>query len=316
MTTNRVGALDEAFRSRIHYSILYRALNPKQTREIWEINLDRLFRIDAEHQRKAGRPPMEIPREEILEFAHHHSAAWNGRQIRNAFQVVRNLAYADAAAEAERIRASGSNEVPPPPRLAVKHFRVIDRATEDFNAYMKAVFAGQDAGDLAREMEHRADGFAGHAWAGPSFEEGGNGLGLGDSSLGFSGRPSKGTLFRPSGNGGRFLEPPPQYATSRRGHSPTRSEYTLNSNSPTANNGPLPGQLFHGSPGPDRRSQAPRLMTHDDGEWRQPTSPGGDRGSFANKVGRTELDEYVQARYDDIQEFGDAKNEYGKRERR
>lgn len=323
MTTNRVGALDEAFRSRIHYSILYRALNPQQTREIWQINLDRLARIDAEHQRKAGRPAMEIPHNEILEFAHHHSAAWNGRQIRNAFQVVRSLAYADAAAEAERIRASGSDEVPPPPRLAVKHFRVIDRVTEDFDAYMKAVFSGQDSGDLAREMEHRADGFTGERWSGDGQEEGGSGLRVGSPSLGSGGQPSRGTYFKPSGNGGRsaYLEPPPQYPTSRRGLSLARGEYSLHSSGPTTNNGPLPGQMPPGSPGTDRQSQVPRLATYDDAEWARPVSPGGDRASFANKVGRTGVDEYVQARYerherhDSDQGFGDVKNEYGKRDR-
>ncbi|KAK0721912.1 hypothetical protein B0T26DRAFT_749375 [Lasiosphaeria miniovina] len=99
MTTNRVGALDEAFRSRIHYNIFYPPLSQQQAREIWEINLRRLGRIDAEHQRRTGKRPLEIPAEEILQFAEEHftnnrggdSAHWNGRQIRNAFQISASL---------------------------------------------------------------------------------------------------------------------------------------------------------------------------------------------------------------------------------
>lgn len=40
LTTNRVGTIDEAFRSRIHMTLYYPPLNISQTKAIWEDNLD------------------------------------------------------------------------------------------------------------------------------------------------------------------------------------------------------------------------------------------------------------------------------------
>ena len=198
MTTNRAGALDEAFKSRIHYKIYYPPLDKTQTLEIWQINLQRLHSIEEEEQRqwnqaqalnsntntsislpRAPHQPLEIPDEEILRFARRQfernrrgTAGWNGRQIRNAFQVAKSLAYADAAAEAERLEAEAlalaaargntsetARVMIPAPRLQVKHFEVVHEITEEFDQYIKEVFSGMDDGQLAREKEERADHF-------------------------------------------------------------------------------------------------------------------------------------------------------------
>jgi len=39
LTTNRVGTLDEAFKSRIHLSLYYPSLNRDQTLQIFEMNI-------------------------------------------------------------------------------------------------------------------------------------------------------------------------------------------------------------------------------------------------------------------------------------
>ncbi|KAM7210481.1 hypothetical protein V8F06_014132 [Rhypophila decipiens] len=253
MTTNRVGALDEAFRSRIHYSVLYPLLSAQQALDIWKINLDRLRTIDAEHQHKAGRKPMEIDSDQIISFAERHlfhngnrekaTQWWNGRQIRNIFQVARSLAYADAAAEADRLRAIGSTKTPPPPRLKLKYFDMMDQVTVEFEDYLKEVYSGQTASDLAKETEHRADRWrrkptrtaslhgdrddgrdvrrtSARSPAGRGYDEEDRnttlGLGLtadhlatgGSSDAGRS-NTRRGTKFR-SGARPRHLEPPPQ----------------------------------------------------------------------------------------------------------
>lgn len=205
MTTNRAGSLDEAFKSRIHYKIYYPPLTITQTLEIWQINLQRLHKIEEEEQRqwnqaqtnrsstrinanytynpsipfpKAPHKPMDIPDEEILRFAHHEfgtnrpgTTGWNGRQIRNAFQAAKCLAYAEAAAKAERdeealalASQSGSivetdRVVIPAPRLQVKHFEEVHKLEKEFNKYMEEVFSGMDDAQLAREKEERADHF-------------------------------------------------------------------------------------------------------------------------------------------------------------
>lgn len=176
MTTNRAGALDEAFKSRIHYKIYYKPLSRQQTLEIWDVNIERLRRSEQGHSAVGFKhtAPMEMPeRAEILRFAlaqfdhferHRRDGAvqWNGRQIRNAFQVARSLAYSDAHTEAETRRKSLGKEaavVTPRPILKIRHFELMSDITADFDAYMRAVFNGQDDAGLQRELENRVDDF-------------------------------------------------------------------------------------------------------------------------------------------------------------
>lgn len=200
MTTNRAGALDEAFKSRIHYKIYYPPLNKQQTLEIWKINLDRVRRMeedewnarrdsrgdivdeeDFEHDNanplaltRALRKPMYIPDEEILAWAEMQfdlsKKPLNGRQIRNAVQVAKALAYADAEAEAEQLELEAlalhggqANPVPviiPFPRLRVEHFEMIQELTVEFDDYIEAVYSGMDDAQLAAEREDRVDYFS------------------------------------------------------------------------------------------------------------------------------------------------------------
>ncbi|CAN8098925.1 unnamed protein product [Discula destructiva] len=122
LTTNRAGTLDEAFKSRIHYKLYYPPLTRQQTLEIWETNIQRLHQIERELGGER-RAPMHIPSSaEILDYAalqfdHFESrrqdgaVPWNGRQIRNAFQVARSLAYSDAYTKAEALAESLGKEV-------------------------------------------------------------------------------------------------------------------------------------------------------------------------------------------------------------
>lgn len=48
LTTNRVGSFDEAFRSRINMILEYPPLEDWQTREIWQMNLQRLQDLDPD----------------------------------------------------------------------------------------------------------------------------------------------------------------------------------------------------------------------------------------------------------------------------
>lgn len=178
LTTNRAGALDEAFKSRIHFKIYYPPLDRQQTLEIWDINVERLHRMEQGQSGVRGglSALMEIPeRAEILRFAaaqfdrfdrQRREGAllnqWSGRQIRNAFQVARSLAYSDAHTEAEVRRKSLGNQsdaIRLRPKLKIRHFELMSEITAEFDAYMREVFNGQDDADLQRELEHRADHF-------------------------------------------------------------------------------------------------------------------------------------------------------------
>ncbi|KAI1334894.1 hypothetical protein F5Y15DRAFT_428565 [Xylariaceae sp. FL0016] len=137
LTTKRVGILDEAFGS-----------------QIWQNNINRLRLIEDHQQqhfnsRQFGRLSLDVPEKELLEFAAGQfdgtaagGTQWNGRQIRNAFQVARSLALADAD---------------PQPVLSIGYFHLMHNVTEEFDAYMREVYHGTGDADLARESEYRAD---------------------------------------------------------------------------------------------------------------------------------------------------------------
>ncbi|OCK78400.1 hypothetical protein K432DRAFT_356818 [Lepidopterella palustris CBS 459.81] len=166
LTTNRVGVIDEAFKSRIHVTLLYPELTPKQTQAIWRMNLDRLRKIDRERAERAHDPEMIIDENKIMDFQKRHSEecwknrrTWNGRQIRNAFQTASALALFDAH-QANINRFEGQeNADKAVPDLKIEYFEKVDKASSDFDMYISEVagVGGKNDGDRALARGERAD---------------------------------------------------------------------------------------------------------------------------------------------------------------
>ncbi|KAL9118676.1 MAG: hypothetical protein Q9187_004778 [Circinaria calcarea] len=142
LTTNRVGAFDEAFKSRIHISLYYPPLFEAQTQEIWKMNIDRTMK-----RKKKG---LDINRDGLLRFAADHyressrkEASWNGRQIRNAFQTA--VALAEYEAQDQRRKTDPANADPMPVRLGKEHFETVAAASMEFDLYMKGATGFDDA---------------------------------------------------------------------------------------------------------------------------------------------------------------------------
>ncbi|KAK4113529.1 hypothetical protein N656DRAFT_625556 [Canariomyces notabilis] len=178
LTTNRVGSLDEAFKSRIHLSLYYPPLNSKQFKRIFEMNISKLREIELERSVIAGDPMLDIRDAAIKKFAEEHcdrteqvggNGRWNGRQIRNAFQIAASLARYNALLNVDK---TGLGQ----PVLDKEHFEKVERATRTFNDYMEKTRGFSDA-DLAFINAERLDVYrqkkpidptAGLAEAGPS----------------------------------------------------------------------------------------------------------------------------------------------------
>ena len=132
LTTNRVGAFDEAFHSRIHLSLYYPSLGLKKSLKILETNFRR---IDKHNEDRAKRndAPMEIQDNNIRKYwkSNYEVLKWNGRQIRNAFQTAMALADCEA------------RERDTSPVVTVKHFETIANASVDFAKYMARVQGGE-----------------------------------------------------------------------------------------------------------------------------------------------------------------------------
>lgn len=197
LTTNRVGTLDEAFKSRIHMSLYYPPLDREQTIQIFEMNIDRIEEIDRkrheikklaslergkdEESGKAGEDRddnergrkndgedrselshhLVVNRDKVMDFARDHFDAnkqgrWNGRQIRNAFQIASSLAFYDKRQTwIQRQRLDKSAEIGAAV-LSDDQFLKVARATLRFEKYMTEA-RGADDKHLARIDRLRAD---------------------------------------------------------------------------------------------------------------------------------------------------------------
>ncbi|KAI1120396.1 hypothetical protein F5Y10DRAFT_127284 [Nemania abortiva] len=101
LTTNRPDVMDDAVKSRVQVSLQYPRLGLIETLAIFQTNLDRLIDIEFERAKITGEPALDVKSDGILAFAaaHYHrhegnmaSPPWNGRQIRNAFQIAPSIA--------------------------------------------------------------------------------------------------------------------------------------------------------------------------------------------------------------------------------
>ncbi|RSL48873.1 hypothetical protein CEP54_012700 [Fusarium duplospermum] len=163
LTTNRVGVLDEAFKSRIHVSLAYPTIELEATLNIWD---GILKRIDRDN--KTATVKIKFDREALLSFAENHykshsrsKTAWNGRQIRNAFQLAIALGHHDrdnklkkAGLTAGEAAKSGHKKWMVV-RLTVDNFRNIAKTARDFEDYLHAT-RGHDS-TIAKHMALRHD---------------------------------------------------------------------------------------------------------------------------------------------------------------
>ncbi|KAK8034124.1 hypothetical protein PG993_009119 [Apiospora rasikravindrae] len=162
LTTNRVGTLDEAFKSRVHLSLYYPALDKAQTQDIIRMNLDRLRTIEEQRAKITGRMPLFIEEKDICNFSAQHfekhrgndgAGRWNGRQIRNAVQIAASLAWYDRKTSTE----PGADKAQPV--LDSRHFRTVEATMTLFEGYM-AKTKGGDGAFIAEQRGERYDRFS------------------------------------------------------------------------------------------------------------------------------------------------------------
>ncbi|KAF2440889.1 P-loop containing nucleoside triphosphate hydrolase protein [Karstenula rhodostoma CBS 690.94] len=155
LTTNRVGVLDEAIKSRVHLHLKYNHLNKDQTVKIFEHNIKRLRVIE---QQRSDDSRLTIAENEILDFARKHYdqhsngtgiGMWNGRQIRNAFLIAASLAHHDGDLERESDPAMQK-------QLRASHFDLVDKATVSYDQD-RAETLGHTDSELAYDRMERND---------------------------------------------------------------------------------------------------------------------------------------------------------------
>ncbi|KAK7958612.1 hypothetical protein PG988_013460 [Apiospora saccharicola] len=166
LSTNRVGSIDDAFRSRLHLTLYYPKLGPKQTLAIWNVKLRRLE--DPNRKRlEYGQEPIEVQKGQILRYAKKKwkRLGWNGRQIRNAFQTAVALAEFEANKASSSHHHDGEVEeegrgIPPAPVRPVmtkKHFKTVAKASVQFDEYLFHTHGGSDLATNTRKEQVRCD---------------------------------------------------------------------------------------------------------------------------------------------------------------
>lgn len=145
LTTNRVGTFDDAFKSRIHLSLYYPELKLTPTFKVWRMNLART-RENLKH--------VDIEEDEIMEFAEKQykkakkedTGRWNGRQIRNAFQTA--IALAEWDLKIEKTKAA---------KLTRARFEKVEKASREFDKYLKDTHGGANEGERAQHLNERLE---------------------------------------------------------------------------------------------------------------------------------------------------------------
>ncbi|KAM0800054.1 P-loop containing nucleoside triphosphate hydrolase protein, partial [Usnea florida] len=147
LTTNRVGTLDPAFKSRIHLSLYYPNLTRKASSKIWRNHIQKA----NDYFEKKGTK-YSLRRRDIIDFSKRHfkdlsgqeSGPWNGRQIRNAFQTAIALSEHEA-------HLNGGN-----PELGERHFREVAKASSEFDKYLRLTH-GRSESQMAEATKIRTD---------------------------------------------------------------------------------------------------------------------------------------------------------------
>ncbi|KAL1862663.1 hypothetical protein Daus18300_008461 [Diaporthe australafricana] len=140
LTTNIVGVIDEAFKSRIHVALEYPAVDEESTLEIWSNLLQRIKRDNKKSEVK-----IRFDEEALLLFAkkhyrkhQHNGTTWNGRQIRNAFQTAIGIGQFERLKKIDEATARGESPDRSTRyiRLSVTSFGTVAETASDFEKYI------------------------------------------------------------------------------------------------------------------------------------------------------------------------------------
>ena len=128
LTTNRVGQIDDAFISRVHVALGYKALDGKEKVQIWNGFFQKLA------NERAGKLQVAPGAKKwVLEQAASNKAQLNGRDIRNALQTAITLAEAEAEEDPD-FDSSKMTVV-----VDQSHFERVLNISNKFHDYVKSI---------------------------------------------------------------------------------------------------------------------------------------------------------------------------------
>nr|RBQ93972.1 hypothetical protein FVER53263_20726 [Fusarium verticillioides] len=145
LTSNRVGIFDAAFRSRIQLSLRYKNLGQAERHQIWENFLKHLDQFQQDVRSRLTSQPHQVSLigygMDISDLRHHlgelSQADLNGREIRNALSIARQLALYRQEA------------------LQFHHLKDVMDEAKKFDDYLNEINDGFSADDICRDRRER-----------------------------------------------------------------------------------------------------------------------------------------------------------------
>lgn len=124
------------------------------------MNIERLKMIEKERVVITNEPEMAIEARGIIDFARQHydnfsgpdkaDCRWNGRQIRNAFQIASSMARYEYYVE----NNGGAGEDGLGLNLGAHHFKMVEKTTVEYDEFRKKTLGATDS-ELALMHEER-----------------------------------------------------------------------------------------------------------------------------------------------------------------
>lgn len=123
------------------------------------MNIDRLRTIEKERVAITEESEMVIEENSIVDFAEQHfdkfshsarDCRWNGRQIRNAFQIASSLArYEHFIAQQESEAGENNRGL----YLGARHFKQVEKATVEYDDFRNKMLGATDSELALHKME-------------------------------------------------------------------------------------------------------------------------------------------------------------------
>ncbi|KAI7779314.1 Protein MSP1 [Diaporthe eres] len=136
LTTNRIGAFDDAFISRIHVQLFYPDFTDDERQQVWMTFMQKLTKDRGKFMR------ISMDAKDYIRGNEVRSVKWNGREIRNAFQTAVSLAeYEDERDEEGKIL------------LTDEHLRSVVELSRDFKEYLSKLHKGDEEKRALRRYE-------------------------------------------------------------------------------------------------------------------------------------------------------------------
>ncbi|KAL8859320.1 MAG: hypothetical protein Q9178_004258 [Gyalolechia marmorata] len=139
LTTNRVGAFDDAFISRIHISLYYPDFSEEDRRKVWRNFFDKLSKDRGDIIR------VPIDTKDYTNGAEVRALRWNGREIRNG---------KDATSLSTQLKADYENAKDEEGKILLKdtHIMQIVRMSKEFKTYLHELHRGDESKRAERQQ--------------------------------------------------------------------------------------------------------------------------------------------------------------------